>query len=350
LDAKLITKLPTTASGGKKVDNGGLPLSYPPIKRLADHNHRNQCMVGKIYKHARATKKVSLCTNADAERLKRNLTYALHEYKSHDFDTFKKMMWNVLYHHFDVHDTCGDWCRSKQYCDNPEELKKLHYRSKVEDHWLNEQLHEIWEQYCTDESLEEVHHEYHTNKCESLNKFVTKFVDKSVHLCRTIVGKARTYVAVGIDSVGYEEYYRRLFELLDLDYDDEIMMAHHRRLDTNKAWKKEYVNQPHVRRREATVRSLKIRDNIRKEYVDKKAGKSYGSGINDPSQKVSGDNTNVKKKKPPCQYCGKSGHKTRRSRYCTQTTYVPEKTIGKFCQDNVLALMYTFVTHTILRY
>jgi hypothetical protein len=55
-----------------------------------------------------------------------------------------------------------------------------------------------------DESLKEVHHSYHTNKCESMNKFITKFVDKSLHLCCTIVGKARTYVAVGIDSVGYE--------------------------------------------------------------------------------------------------------------------------------------------------
>jgi hypothetical protein len=75
-------------------------------------------MAGKIYKHARAAKKVSLCMNADAERLKRNITYALHEYKSHDFDTLKKMMWNVLYYHYV--DTCGDWCRSKQSCDNPE--------------------------------------------------------------------------------------------------------------------------------------------------------------------------------------------------------------------------------------
>ena len=122
-------------------------------------------MAGKIYKLARASKKVSLCSTADAERLKHNLTYALHEYKTHDFKTFKKMVWNVLYHHFDIHDTCGDWCRSVQYQDNPEELKKLHYHDKITDDWLYEQLEEIWELYCTDEPLKEVHHSYHTNKC-----------------------------------------------------------------------------------------------------------------------------------------------------------------------------------------
>jgi hypothetical protein len=61
-----------------------------------------------------------------------------------------------------------------------------------------------------------------------------------------IMGKARTYVAIGIDSVGYEEYYRRLFELIDLDYDDDIMGTHHQRLDAKKVWKKRYDKQPHV--------------------------------------------------------------------------------------------------------
>jgi hypothetical protein len=353
-DKELIASIPKTPSGGKKVDNGKLPLTHPPITRLADHNHRNRCMAGKIYKLARGSKKKSLCSTADAERLKRNLTYALHEYKTHDFVTFKKMMWNVLYHHFDIHDTCGDWCRSVQYKDNPEELKKLHYRDKVTDDWLYEQLEEIWELYCTDESLREVHHSYHTNKCESMNKFITKFVDKSLHLCRTIVGKARTYVAVGIDSVGYEEYYRRLFELIDLDYDDDIMGTHHRRLDAKKVWKKRYDKQPHVRRREAMVRALKIRENIRKEYVDKKAGKSYGSGMNDPSQKASEESDDVKKppkpKKPPCAHCGLKGHSTTRSKKCLLTTYVEKKKEGKFRLANVHLPKYPYFAHANGRY
>ena len=109
LDNQLIDKLPTTAIGGKKVDKGQLPLTHPPITRLADINHRNRCMAGKIYKLARQAKKYSQCSTADAERLKRNMNSALHEFKSHDFVTFKSQIWAVLYHHFDIHDTCGDW-------------------------------------------------------------------------------------------------------------------------------------------------------------------------------------------------------------------------------------------------
>jgi hypothetical protein len=48
----------------------------------------------------------------------------------------------------------------------------------------------------------------------------------------------------------------------------------------------EYIKQPHVHKWEAKVQALKIQENIRREYIDKKAGKSYGPGINDPSQKA----------------------------------------------------------------
>jgi hypothetical protein len=227
-DAKLIDMIPTTPAGNKKVDNGKLPLTHPPILRLADHNHRNRCMAGKFYNLARAAKKVSKCSTADAEGLKRNMTYALHEYKSHDFATFKKMSWAVLFHHFNVHDDCGAWCRSLKYKENPEELKKLHYRSKEEHPELYAQLLEIIETYCSDAALKDVHHLWPTNKCESINAFISKFVNKTKHLCRTIVGKARTYLAISLDSVGYEAYYRTLFHLLDLDYDKNVMQSMHR--------------------------------------------------------------------------------------------------------------------------
>jgi hypothetical protein len=321
LEAKLIPSIPTTPAGNKKVDNGQLPLTHPPILRLADHNHRNRCMAGKFYNLARAAKKDSKCSTADAERLKRNMTYALHEYKSHDFATFKKMSWAVLYHHFNVHDDCGPWCRSLKYQDNPEELKKLHYRSKEEHPELYAQLLVIFETYCSDEALKEVHHLWHTNKCESINAFISKFVPKTKHLCRTIVGKARTYLAISLDSVGYEEYYRTLFELIDLEYDTEIMQSMHQRMDRKKINRTDYDLRPEVRKQAATARAIKIRENIRREYCDTKAGKTYGSGSNDPSAKANEENGCSKKKgKAICPFCQKVGHKTRRSKYCTYTT------------------------------
>jgi hypothetical protein len=339
-EADMIPSIPKTPAGNKKVDNGKLPLTHPPILRLADHNHRNRCMAGKFYNLARAAKKDSKCTTADAERLKRNMTYALHEYKSHDFATFKKMSWAVLFHHFDIHDDCGPWCRSLKYKDEPEELKKLHYRSKEEHPELYAQLFKIFETYCSDEALKDVHHLWHTNKCESINAFISKFVPKTKHLCRTIVGKARTYLAISLDSVGYEDYYRTLYDLLGLEYDEDIMRSMHRRMDKKKINRTDYAQRPEVRKQSAIARAVKIRENIRREYCDKKAGKTYGSGSNDPSAKANEDDmeNSCSKKKPKavCPFCQKVGHKTRRSQYCTFTTAKPATKKGKNHRLNVV--------------
>jgi hypothetical protein len=99
--------------------------------------------------------------------------------------------------------------------------------------------------------------------------------------------------------------------------------------------------------------SLKIRENIRREYEDKKAGKSYGLGCNDPSQKAKekGDKKPASdKKKGLCGFCGNMGHVTRRSKECTFTTYKAKLKCGKCCLANVTVPMYPYSTHTIYQY
>jgi hypothetical protein len=126
-----------------------------------------------------------------------------------------------------VHDGCGPWCRSIRYKDQTEELKKLHLRSKVDHAELYTQLFEFFETFCSDLALKDVHLLWQTNKCESINAFISKFVNKTQHLCRTIIGKAHMYMAISLDLVGYEEYYRTLLDVLCLDYDEVIMQSMH---------------------------------------------------------------------------------------------------------------------------
>jgi hypothetical protein len=73
-----------------------------------------------------------------------------------------------------------------------------------------------------------------------MNQFITKFICKSYYLCHTIVGRAYTYGAIYINSIEYKEYYQTLCNLLDLDYDNGIMLTHHQRLDKEKKWRKKY--------------------------------------------------------------------------------------------------------------
>jgi hypothetical protein len=79
------------------------------------------------------------------------------------------MIWAVLHHHFGSHDTCDDWCTWLQNKDNPEALKKLQ----------GERHHTLPTNSCLDEALLGLLHEWHINKCESLNTFIIKFVWKN---------------------------------------------------------------------------------------------------------------------------------------------------------------------------
>jgi hypothetical protein len=268
----------------------------------------------------------SLVTCADAERLKRNACYAVHEYKTEDFETFKRMVWAVFYHHFGIHDTCGPWCAWLRNKDNPEELKKLFYRDRVKDNALYVQILEIWNTYCSDAALREIHHLWHTNKCEYMNKFISKFVHKTMHLCMTIVGRARTYLAVSLDSVGYEEYYRTLFGILGLHYDETICGESHRRLDSKKLYEQAYNKRPEVRRAKCTTRAIKIREGMRKAILDKKKGYCYESGMNAPKSAKNAKKEKKEQVEPnQCRWCFKFGHTRRAHRDCGKTTFVKKK-------------------------
>jgi hypothetical protein len=156
-------------------------------------------------------------------------------------------------------------------------------------------------------------------------------------------------LAVSLDSVGYEEYYRTLFEAIGLDYDENTMHLHHSRLDTRKITKKAYDTLPAVRRRRASGRAVRIRENIKKVLQDKKKGKSYGSGINDPSQAE--EKCKPKKQsKSICPFCGKIGHSRQRHRDCTFTTYVAKAKKGRLSHVNVAFVKYEKLARQISPY
>jgi hypothetical protein len=121
------------------------------------------------------------------------------------------------------------------------------------------QILEIWNIHCNDhKALQDLHYEWNTNKCESINQFITKFVRKNMHLWSTIAGRARTYLAVLLDSISYQEYYSSLYEVLGLQYDDKVCQKHHAKLDAKKAYNQTYDKQEHVQKSRATARAVKI--------------------------------------------------------------------------------------------
>jgi putative Ca2+/H+ antiporter (TMEM165/GDT1 family) len=73
-------------------------------------------------------------------------------------------------------------------------------------------------------------HEYDSNKPESFNKFLTKFLPKHKFFASTIVNHGRTYLAITVDSDSYAKTHGNLFVLLGIKM-TKAAKEHHQHLD-----------------------------------------------------------------------------------------------------------------------
>jgi hypothetical protein len=137
---------------------------------LADENHRVHTYVG---------------TKVDAEQIKSNFGYCLHLYHDHPFKGFKKAVECIMEHHFSNHVNCGDWCCAKKWESQEKITKELKYQNKKKDARLYLQIRAIHEKLCIDKWLMDLWHDIYSNKCESLNGSITKFLPKKI-FCRSM--------------------------------------------------------------------------------------------------------------------------------------------------------------------
>jgi hypothetical protein len=61
--------------------------------------------------------------------------------------------------------------------------------------------------------LWQLFHQYDTNRVEGFSKFLTKFLPKDRIYCQTTENKARTMLAAGPQSIGYQQFYEHAFSL-----------------------------------------------------------------------------------------------------------------------------------------
>jgi hypothetical protein len=182
-------------------DNGKLPLSHPVIEFLANKNHRVRTNAKHFFELSYSTKTVSIYTNNDAERMKRNFSYFIHMYHIQPFPLIMRASKAVLEHHFNNHKFCDEWCPLKKWSEEERIWKPLKYRCKEADEKLYLQFQKIHSSFTTEEGLPDLYHEVHSNKCESINGFNTKFLPKKKHFCLTIANPGCTYLAIGLSWV-----------------------------------------------------------------------------------------------------------------------------------------------------
>jgi hypothetical protein len=156
---------------------------------------------------------------------------------------------------------------------------------------------------------------------------VNVFLPKRSYFCRTICGKARTFLAVSVDSLGYYEYYRRLY--LDVG----IIMstyteAFYKEMDKRREHDKSYQKSEDFRKKRSQRKLDKITMEWKRDIVDKLAGTTYESGIagpagNDSKPTIAQAAKTNNKSTSFCNACKNYGHSRKSSFKCTKNPKNP---------------------------
>jgi hypothetical protein len=329
--AGTLDEVPRYINGKKKPDNGVLPIEHPNIIWLADKGHRVRQFASKLFKLAGMKKADCEGTRLDAERMKRNLSYAIRcNCCCGNVEVLKKAVECVLEHHFNNHSLCSeDWCRVKNLEGDELEEAMLKYRSKETNGAFYLQVKALFEEFYA--LLHEMLHEWDTNIVEGLNKFFTKFLPKDRTYAMTIENKVRIYLAVAIDSVGYTETYKCIAEKTGLTY-CEVQKELNLQLDQMKSYRRQYRKKDATKIRRMRHYYKKMADEKIKLADSNRKGKQYSSGMSGPFEEdgvgtqqamaptISNKRrkTNKEKEIMKCGHCGRMGHSRRTSFDCLQ--------------------------------
>jgi hypothetical protein len=83
---------------------------------------------------------------------------------------------------------------------------------------------------------------------EGFNKFLTIFLPKDRTYCQTVENKARTMLAGGLQSIGYRQFYGRVFSLSGIEMqEDDITSLFLRSEDSWKLWRKQHHRKESVK-------------------------------------------------------------------------------------------------------
>jgi hypothetical protein len=307
---------PRYSNGQKKPDNGLLPLLHRAITFLADKGHRTRGYARVLFAESMKSKKNGCgCTKLDAERMKRRMSWTLRLHSNGTYAEFRKAVLAVLEHHFNNHQHCAEWCKSAT--GTVEEIREsgLRFRCKVRNKELYLFLKGHHEQFMEDAKLRQLHHQYDTNNVEGFNKFLTKFLPKDKTYCKTIENKARSMLAVGLQSIGYRQLYERIFELTGIPIElDDITSLFLRDEDAKKLWRKVHRRKEGIKIIRMREQYRRLREGVEKLKADNAKALGYQPGMMGPGGNE-GD-PQCEQQRRPCKHCGFMSHSRISSKKC----------------------------------
>jgi hypothetical protein len=273
--------------GTKKKDHGVLPLDHPEIMKLSDPIHFVKNYKSELYILVNAPKATSETHKVDAMRLSWNLACMCAQMTPDTdgctFEKFQIMGWASFEHHWNNHEFCGLWCQAKLW--NAEE--KIKFKNKYRDKETNrkeyEQQLQVITKFTKPLRMKRAYHIWNNNnKTEQIHGVVVnRFLLKRSYYCQTICGKARMLLAVSIDTLGYSEYYKILYNKLGLTM-SSITGTYFLQHDKKRRADQIYAKKPAQRRIRAQQRLDNVNKEWNKEVLDKQDGNTYHSQMTAP--------------------------------------------------------------------
>lgn len=262
-------------------------------------------------------------TIMDSIRLGKNFGYMVRSLRTLPEDKHADAAKAVIDHHFDHHTYCGPWCQRKGMTAEQRKNSQRYYRNKKKDAVLYEKLSELLGRFLTPQALRDVSHGMDTNVNESFNNTVSWFAPKNKVYCSSGSLLNRVALAIGINSVGFEVFFRRLFAKLGItltsDVSHFLRVKDRSRVNRIVALKTPKKKKQRIQQKMATLKKETLiavkernrRDGTYKTGMNIAEGSSAGFSEADLVAARAGK---------VCRHCGKKGHVRRNHRDCDMYT------------------------------
>jgi hypothetical protein len=315
----------------RRKDKGRLPGHIPEPTFVADPNHRRKVLTGELIELANSKVAVKCTmTKMDAVRIGKGYGYMIRTLHALPITEYENAASAVLEHHFDNHQYCGAWCPRKNQSEAVRILKARYYRNKNDKHdkLLYDVLKSKMERFCNLERLQEVAHGLDTQPNESFNNMASWFAPKNKVYCSSMSLSNRLSVALGINCLGLEVYFKRLYKELGILMPEDVMhffdvkdMTRAKRLlkRKTKEQKKSRLQGKHEKLREYEAIAKTERSKRDGTY---KTGMNMADESDEEGNKKPAATTNAAAARRRivsnlvCPHCKRKGHKTTRSKHC----------------------------------
>ena len=208
-----------------------------------------------------------------------------------------------------------------------ERNENSYYRCKEKHAQLYHDLTQCYAPFITRKNIEMLCHPYDTQKNEAMNTSVASYAPKNKTYSLTDSLQCRVAIAAGVQILGYEKLWEKIFLALGLTFDDNLRSSLQTK-DTHKVKKSQRAITKVGKIARGRARSEKFSAAKREYFEQLRTGMAYESGIalKEARKVVKNLPSNRSKKGTPtdqlrCKYfhpnyCTKMGHRDARSKAC----------------------------------